>query len=74
MDRCLVTGRFGHSLKFFLNDQKKLSQFGHDVSKYRLANAVTASFNSIMGQNILATQHNIQVEATTRNIVMYELQ
>jgi len=30
----------------FLNDRKKLSQFGHNVLKYRLVNTVTASFDT----------------------------
>ena len=35
---------------FFLNDRKKLSQFGHNVWKGRLVNTVMTSFNTIMGQ------------------------
>jgi len=35
---------------FFSNDRHKLSQFGHNVRKYRLVDTVTASFNTISGQ------------------------
>ena len=53
---CLFEARFffslffGHRLTSFLNDRKILSQFGHNVWKYRLVNAITASFNTIIGQ------------------------
>jgi len=30
--------------------EKKLSLFGHDVRKWRVANTVAATFNTIMGQ------------------------
>ena len=38
---------------FIFNDRTKLSEFGHDVRKDRLANIVTASFNIVTGQMIL---------------------
>jgi len=44
-------GFFWSETEFFLNDRKKLSQFGHNVRKYRVANTVTASFNSKYGTN-----------------------
>jgi len=30
--------------------EKKLSQFGHNIRKYRLLNTVAASFNTTMGE------------------------
>ena len=39
-----------HRPKFFWNDQKTLSQFGHNVWNGRLVNTVMASFNTVMGQ------------------------
>jgi len=47
--------------KFFWNDQKKLSQFGHNVWKGRLVNIVIASFNAVMDtndQNVSAKKRN----------------
>ena len=41
---------FGHRPNFLFNNWKKLSQFGHDVRKYRPVNTVMASCNNIMGQ------------------------
>ena len=41
---------FGHWPMDFLNDQKKLGQFGHSVWKYRAMHIVMATVNSIMGQ------------------------
>jgi len=35
--------------RIFLNDRKKLSQFGHNVRKYTLLNTVTASFILLPG-------------------------
>jgi len=35
----------------FLNDRKKLSQFSHNVRKYKLVNIVTASLNTIYVAN-----------------------
>jgi len=40
----------------FLNDWKNLSRFGDNVRKYRLMNAVSASFNTIMGQTTEISQ------------------
>ena len=36
--------------RIFLNDRNKLSQFGHNVRRGRLASTVTASFNPVTGQ------------------------
>jgi len=41
---------FGHRPKLFLNDRKKLSQFGQNVRRYRLVNIVAASFNTLTRQ------------------------
>ena len=41
---------FGHRPNLFSHDRKKLSQFSHNVLKYRLLNTVTASSNTTMGQ------------------------
>jgi len=35
---------------FFKTERKKLSQFGHNVRKYRLVNNVRRNFNSCVGQ------------------------
>jgi len=47
----LDLGFIGRRLNCFWNDRKKLSQFGHNVRKCKLLNTVTASINTIMGQN-----------------------
>ena len=48
---------FGHRPNFFVEWPKKLSQIGHNVRKCRLANTVSASFNTIN------TRHDRQVSA-----------
>jgi len=46
----LQTVFFGHRPNFFRNDRNKLSQFSHNVRKGRLANTLSASFDTITGQ------------------------
>ena len=41
---------FRSETELFLNDRKKLSQFGYNVPKYRLVNTVTASFITVVGK------------------------
>jgi len=53
---------FGHSPKFFLNDRKKLNQFGQN---YRVINSVMASFNT---SKVQMTEMSQRKKATTGSL------